>query len=109
MDKLEKFWRDASANCEVCAETGVTKNMVLRAIVNGASDLETLRMEVPLCDGDRCTSKNSSGAGCSENATTILSIYAPTYAAMQKGHDHDYVSEGENEPSKDCGNCNLCQ
>jgi len=111
MDKLEKFWRDAPAGCEVCTETGATKNMVLNAIINGASDLETLRTEVPLCDGDRCTTENPSGAGCSENAAVILSINAPIYAFMKEAHshDHDHDPECGNKASGECCNCKLCQ
>lgn len=113
MDKLEKFWRDAPGGFTVCSETGVTKNMVLNAIINGASDLGTLRTEVPLCDGDRCTTKNPSGAGCSENAAVILSIYAPIYAFMKEGHSHDHEHEPKpecgNKDSGNCGSCKLCQ
>ena len=111
MDKLEKFWRDAPAGCKVCAETGVTKNMVLNAIIKGANDLETLKAEVPLCDGDRCTTKNSSKAGCTENAKVILSIYAPIYALMKEGHTHDHDEDPEcgSKVTGNCGNCKLCK
>ena len=77
MDKLEKFWRDAPAGYTVCAETGVTKNMVLNAIIDGAKDLDALRKAVHLCRDDSCSAKNPSGRGCSENAEVLLSIYAP--------------------------------
>ncbi|MDD4160063.1 MAG: hypothetical protein PHO18_03860 [Synergistaceae bacterium] len=111
MDKLEKFWREASAGCEVCKETGATKNMVLNAIINGARDLETLKAEVPLCAEGKCTAKNPSGKGCSENTEALLSIYAPIYEFMKEGHSHE-KNKKHSDCSKDisggCGSCNSC-
>ena len=111
MDKLEKFWRDASAGCVVCAKTGVTKNMVLNAVIDGARDLETLKKAVSLCADDTCAAKNTSGAGCSENANVILSIYGPIFDFMKEGHshDHEHSTECGEEPSENCGSCKLCQ
>ena len=111
MDKLEKFWRDAPAGYVVCAETGVTKNMVLNAVIDGARDLETLKKTVSLCADDTCAAKNPSGVGCTENANTILSIYGPIFEFMREGHSHDHEHSDEcgGKPSEGCGNCKLCQ
>ena len=48
MPDIERFWKDAPADCVVCASTDATKNMVLRAIVNGARDMESLKKAVSL-------------------------------------------------------------
>jgi len=111
MDKLEKFWRDAPAGYVVCAETGLTKNMVLNAVIDGARDLETLKKAVSLCADDTCAAKNTSGAGCSENANVLLSIYGPIFDFMKEGHshDHEHSTECGEKPSENCGSCKLCQ
>lgn len=109
MDKLEKFWRDAPAGYTVCAETGVTKNMVLNAIIDGAKDLDALRKAVHLCRDDSCSAKNPSGRGCSENAEVLLSIYAPIFELMKEGHSHDHCSDCGSKSSGSCGSCKLCE
>ena len=113
MDILEKFWRDAPGGFTVCSETGVTKNMVLNAIIDGAKDLETLKAAVPLCSDNACASNNPSGEGCSENAGVLLSIYAPVYAFMKEGHCHEQEHEPKpecgNKDSGNCGSCKLCK
>ncbi len=111
MDKLEKFWRDAPAGYLVCAETGVTKNMILNAIVDGAKDIDAISKMLPLCRSRVCASKNPSGVGCSENTEVILSIYAPIYEFMKEGHSHGNESGPDcgGKSSGSCGSCKLCQ
>lgn len=110
MDTLEKFWRDAPAGYVVCANTGTTKNMILRAITEGAKDIEGLKKAVQLCGDGSCASDNPSNASCSANSAALLSIYGPIFEYMKEGHSHDHEgSSCEEGSSGGCGDCKLCQ
>jgi len=96
MPDIERFWKDAPADCVVCASTDATKNMVLRAIVNGARDIESLKKTVSLCGTDECAALNPAECGCVESAKALLSIYVPVYEIMTA--DGGCKQHGKNRP-----------
>lgn len=108
---LESLWRDATPETEVCTICGTTKNMVLRAITEGAADFATLAGKVDLCSDNECAKINPSKRGCRENAQALLDIYVPVFLIMTK----DGPCHGEKDPSgtdadkgRNCGGCTLC-
>lgn len=105
---LESLWRDAPPETEVCTIEGTTKNLVLRAITEGAADLESLRAKVSLCRNNECAEINPSKRGCAENAQALLDIYVPVFKIMSgDGACHkkkDLPAEGDGG----CGGCTLC-
>lgn len=84
MIDMEGLWRGAKEETPVCAATGTTKKMILRAITDGARSYEELAAAVPLCGG-ACAARSVSARGCRENAETLLKIYAPVYGMMTEG------------------------
>lgn len=111
MPTLESLWRDAPPETEVCTIEGTTKNQVLRAITEGADDLESLRAKVSLCRNNECAKINPSKRGCAENAQALLDIYVPVFRIMTgDGPCHgkkDLPKEG-NGGGDGCGGCTLC-
>lgn len=111
MPTQESLWRDAPPETEVCTIEGTTKNVVLRAITEGAADLESLRAKVSLCRNNECAKINPSKRGCAENAQALLDIYVPVFQIMTG----DGPCHGKKErPAEDgngdngCGGCTLC-
>lgn len=108
---LESLWRDAPPETKVCTIEGTTKNHVLRAITEGAADLDSLRAKVSLCRNNECAEINPSKRGCAENAQALLDIYVPVFQIMSgDGPCHkkkDLPAEDGCENSG-CGGCTLC-
>lgn len=108
---LESLWRDAPPETEVCTVEGTTKNLVLRAITEGAADLESLRAKVSLCGNNECAKINPSKRGCAENAQALLDIYVPIFQIMtgngpcHKKKDQPAAEQGNNDS---CDGCTLC-
>ena len=113
MIDLEMLWRDAKADTPVCAATGATKNMVLRAITQGARSYEEIKQHVPLCGGE-CALRNVSARACRENTEAILKIYAPIYDMMtEDGGCHRANPKPKpagctGARSDKCGGCTAC-
>lgn len=110
---LEALWRDAKADTPVCSATGTTKNMILRAITQGARSCDAIEKTVPLCGGE-CALRNVSARGCRENAEAILKIYAPIYDMMtedggcERANPRPKPSACPGERSDKCGGCTGC-
>lgn len=81
---LESLWRDAAPETKVCTICGTTKNMVLRAITEGAADFTSLAGKVDFCRDNECAKINPSKRGCYENAQALLDIYVPVFLIMTK-------------------------
>lgn len=113
---LQSIWREAPAETEVCTIEGTTKNMVLRAITEGARDMQSLKETVRLCENNECAKINASKRGCHENAQTLLEIYLPIFKLMSEGGGCPHTDlappetdDGANDdPTSGCGGCNLC-
>lgn len=112
---LETIWREARPETEVCTIEGSTKNMILRAITEGARDFESLRENVRLCKNNECAKMNPSKRGCRENTQALLDIYVPVFAIMAEGgacsHKKFAPPESEcekNERPDSCGGCTMC-
>lgn len=84
MVTLESLWRDAAPETKVCTIEGTTKNVVLRAITEGATDFRSLAEKVRLCQNSECAKINPSKRGCRENAQALLEIYVPVFRIMTK-------------------------
>lgn len=82
---LQTIWREAPAETEVCTIEGTTKNMALRAITEGAQDIQSLKEKVRLCENNECAKINVSKRGCLENAQTLLEVYLPIFRLMTEG------------------------
>lgn len=82
---LESIWREAQPETEVCTIEGTTKNMVLRAITEGAENFESLREKVRFCENNECAQINVSKRGCHENLQALLDVYLPVFALMTEG------------------------
>ena len=113
MIDLEMLWRDAKAETPVCAATGATKNMILRAITQGARSYEEIEKSVPLCGGE-CAMRNVSARGCRENAEAILKVYAPIYDMMTENGPCRRTTPQPKQTScsgvrgDKCGGCTGC-
>lgn len=111
MPTLESLWRDAPPETEVCTIEGTTKNQVLRAITEGAADLESLRAKVSLCAHNECAKINPSKRGCAENAQALLDIYVPVFQIMTGDgpcHGKKDLPKEDNGGEGGCGGCTLC-
>lgn len=106
---LESLWREAQPESQVCTIEGTTKNMVLKAITEGAADLASLRERVRLCENNECAKINASKRGCRENAQALLDVYLPVFAVMTEGggcpHTKPSSSGKENGCKKNCPDC----
>lgn len=112
---LETIWREAPSEAEVCVIEGTTKNMILRAITEGAKNFDSLSEKVRLCKNNECAKVNPSKRGCRENVQALLDIYVPVFAIMTEGGGCSHKkfapqeSKGENTERVDgCGGCTLC-
>jgi len=108
---LESIWRDAPPDAVVCTITGATKNMVLKAVTEGAVDFEGLTEKIRLCGDNGCAKINASGRGCFENAQSLLDIYVPAFALMTEdgGCSHGKITRRGKEGGNDgCRGCRLC-
>lgn len=111
MPTLESLWRDAPPETEVCTIEGTTKNLVLRAITEGAVDLESLRAKVSLCRNNECSKINPSKRGCVENAQALLDIYVPVFQIMTGDgpcHGKKDLPKEDGGGDDPCGGCTLC-
>lgn len=113
---LQTIWREAPAESEVCTIEGTTKNMVLRAITEGARDMQSLKDKVRLCENNECARINVSKRGCLENAQALLEVYLPIFRLMTEGGGCPHAdlappvaSCGDKAGEEGgCGGCNLC-
>lgn len=114
---LELLWREASPETEVCTIEGATKNMVLRAITEGATNFDSISKRIRLCENNECAKINASERGCCENIQALLNIYLPVFALMTDGggcqSPQRTLAERENESkraqgSRSCKGCTLC-
>lgn len=114
---LESIWREATPETEVCTIEGSTKNMVLRAITEGANDFESMKEKVCLCEDNECAKINASKRGCRENVQALLDVYLPVFAIMTEGGGcpHTQFTPPANKCSEEsggskggCGDCKLC-
>lgn len=114
MFTLESLWREASPDTAVCTIEGTTKNMVLRAITEGARDFDSLGEKVRFCENNECAKINVSKRGCRENIQALFDIYLPVFALMAEDGGCRHTNcvgtrdKSKRAPKSDaCGGCTL--
>lgn len=76
-------WKDAPVSRLVCYCKRVTKGQIIRAIANGARDLEDIKRETSACTGTTCETENPSGECCMKVILEMLGYYAPLAEALR--------------------------
>lgn len=76
-------WKDAPAARVICYCKNITKAEIIRAITNGARNLDDIRRMTSACTGTKCETRNPSGKCCGGEIVEMLSYYAPVAEALR--------------------------
>lgn len=100
MTDVEKLMRDAAAGFVICEKSAATKNMVLKAIMRGAKNFDSVKEIVDICNDSKCR----------DYVEALLKIYSPIYDIIFDGskcsHSHNHTSSTTCETTS-CQDCFL--
>ena len=101
MESIEKLMRDVPPTFVICEKTGATKNLVLKAIMDGAKDFDSIKETVDLCNDITCHNR----------VEALLKMYLPIYETLygiHKDNQHDQkLPQTLTCDANSCKRCNL--
>jgi bacterioferritin-associated ferredoxin len=78
-------WKDAPVSRFICYCKKVTKESIIRAIKNGARDLDDIKLMTLACTGTKCKTENPHGVCCEKDVVEMIAFYTQLTEALHRG------------------------
>lgn len=98
MTNIEKLMREAGADFVICDKSAATKNMVLKAIMDGAKSLDSVKERLDICNDSKSVAY----------VEALLKIYLPVYDIIFDGNKCGHNHEKTSSTGCDTASCQSC-